>query len=97
MRIKARASLDRLKAMKNKKRKFVSETEVDRETWIEIDVSDARIGLRSDKTATRYIELISWVNENCKGRCSRGDGSFWFEDKKDAFRFKLKWGEPDGK
>ena len=97
MRIKARASLDRLKAIKNKKRKYVFETEIDRTTWTQIDVSDARIGLRSDTTATRYVELVSWANENCKGRYSRADGSFWFEKTKDAFRFKLKWGEPDGK
>ena len=97
MRIKARGSLDRLKAMKNKKRKYVFETEIDHEAWTQVDVSDARIGLRNDTTATRYIDLISWANEHCKGRYSRADGSFWFEKAKDAFRFKLKWGEPDGK
>jgi len=97
MRIKAKGSLDRLKAMKNKKRKFVFDSEVNHETWTQIDVSDARIGLRSDRTATRYVDLVSWANKNCKGNYSRADGSFWFKNKKDAFRFKLKWGEPDGK
>jgi hypothetical protein len=97
MRIKARESLDRLKAMKNKKRKYVSEKEVDRETWTQIDVSDAKIGLRNDTTASRYVDLVAWANKNCVGNYSRADGSFWFEKAKDAFRFKLKWGEPDGK
>lgn len=97
MRIKARQSLDRLKALKDKKRKFVSTTELDKETWTECDVSKSKIGLRNSKTATKYIELVSWANKNCKGNYTRVDGSFWFKDKKDAFKFKLKWGKPDGK
>lgn len=97
MRIKARQSLDRLKALKNKKRKFVSVSELDRETWTECDVSAVSVSLRNSKTALRYIELVSWANKNCKGNYTRVAGSFWFKDKKDAFKFKLKFGEPDGK
>jgi hypothetical protein len=97
MRIKARASLDRLKAMKNKKRKFVATSELDRETWIECDVSGTKIGLRNTATANRYIELVAWTNKTAVGRYTRIDGSFWFENEKDAFKFKLRWGEPDGK
>lgn len=97
MRIKARASLDRLKAMKNKKRKFVAISELDSETWTECDVSETKIGLRNTTTANRYIELIAWANETAVGKYTRVDGSFWFENKKDAFKFRLKWGKPDGK
>ncbi len=97
MRIKAKASLDRLKAMKNKKRKFVATSELDRETWTECDVSGAQVGLRNKVTVNRYIELVAWANAAIVGRYTRIDGSFWFEDEKDAFKFKLKWGEPDGK
>lgn len=98
MRIKAKESLKRLKALKNKKRKFVLASAMDRETWTECDVSKTEIRLGNyENGVLRYIELISWANKNCKGNYTRVDGSFWFENKKDAFRFKLKWGEPDGK
>ena len=97
MRTKAKESLKRLKALKNKKRKFVSVTELDKETWTECDVSASKVGLQNSKTALRYIELVSWANKNCKGKYTRVDGSFWFKDKRDAFQFKLKWGVPDGK
>lgn len=97
MRIKAKESLKRLKALKNRKRKFVLASAMDRETWTECDVSESQIGLGNSKSATRYVELVSWTNKNCKGNYTRVDGSFWFKDKRDAFQFKLKWGEPDGK
>lgn len=98
MRTKAKESLKRLKALKNKKRKFVSVSELDRETWTECSVLEVRyVSLGDSKTTLRYIELISWANKNCKGNYTRADGSFWFKDKRDAFQFKLKFGEPDGK
>ena len=97
MRIKARASLDRLKAMKDKKRKLAPISELDRETWTECDVSETKIGLRNSATAGRYIELVKWANETIVGKYTRVDGSFWFENEKDAFKFRLRWGKPDGK
>lgn len=97
MRIKAKASLDRLKALKNKKRKFVSTSELDRETWTEIDVSATHIGRRNKATDKRYIELVVWASRTIAGRYTRIDGSFWFENEKDAFKFKLRWGKTDGK
>ena len=90
MRIKAKASLDRLKAMKNKKRKFVSSSELDRETWTECDVSGTYIGRRDKATDKRYIELVAWASGTTAGRYTRIDGSFWFENAKDAFKFRLR-------
>ena len=97
MRIKAKASLDRLKAMKNKNRKFVSMSELDRETWTECDVSGTQVGNRMKATDKRYIELVAWASRTIVGRYTRIDGSFWFENEKDAFKFRLRWGKPDGK
>ena len=74
MRTKAKESLKRLKALKNKKRKFVSVSELDRETWTECSVLEVRyVSLGDSKTTLRYIELISWANKNCKGNYTSDD------------------------
>jgi len=88
MRIKASESLKRLKKMKTKKRKsttFKVEHEIN---WYGCD---APIHL------AEYIKLISWCNKNVSKRYSRAKGTFWFEDEKDAFKFRLRWGKSDDK
>lgn len=42
-----------------------------------------------------YVKLVSWCNKNVSKKYSRGQGAFWFEDEKDAFKFTLKWGTND--
>ena len=87
MRIKAQQSLERLKKMRQKKRKVKTFNEVDMDTWTEVKY-------RRDFGA-KYIQVMDWVNKNTTGFHARSTESFWFEDEKDAFKFKLKWGEVD--
>ena len=89
MRIKASQSLAKLKQMRQKRRRYKTFSEVDTDTWIRCKC-DHEFG-------SEYVKVIDWVNKNTKGFHSRSDESFWFEDEKDAFKFKLKWGESDGK
>ena len=88
MRIKAAASLEKLKKMKTKKRRAKSFSEVDPETWVQVKYSRG-FGIG-------YIKIVDWVNKNTTGFHARADESFWFENEKDAFKFKLKWGKVDG-
>lgn len=83
MRIKATDSLAKLKKMRNKRRKHVPFSEVDETTWTRCE------GTISIKN---YIGMISWANKNCAKMYSRTNRWFWFEDEKDAFKFKLKYG-----
>jgi len=80
--------------MKNKERKFVSVNDVDRNTWTECSVRQTKLVGKSIDATDRYIKLVEWANKTVKGRYSRVDSSFWFEDEKDAFKFKLKYGDP---
>lgn len=86
MRIKAAESLKRLKKMKAKRRKSVMFREEHRGNWHSRTIPD---GLQA------YIKLVSWCNKNVSKKYSRGEGAFWFEDEKDAFKFTLKWGTSD--
>jgi hypothetical protein len=94
MRIKAENSLARLRAMKNKERKFVSVTDIDRDTWTECKVRQTKLVGKNPEATNRYIKLVEWANKTVKGKYSRVEGSFWFEDGRDAFKFKLKYGDP---
>jgi len=89
MRIKAENSLKRLKEMKAKKRKYLTFNEVNQDTWIQ-----CKIG--KDLFGAEYIKMLDWTNNNTNGFHSRSDESFWFEDGKDAFKFRLRWGGDDG-
>ena len=88
MRIKAQDSLERLKKMKQKRRRYKTFSDVDPATWTKCKVHH-RFG-------SEYVKIIKWVNEHTNGFHSRSDESFWFENEKDAFKFKLKWGENNG-
>lgn len=85
MRIKAVESLERLKKMKNKRRKYMTFADVDTATWTECKTHNI--------FNSEYIKMIDWVNKNTNAFHSRSTGSFWFKDKKDAFKFKLRWGQ----
>jgi hypothetical protein len=87
MRIKAEKSLQRLKEMKANKRKHMTFDQVDTETWTQCKVNQM--------FGTTYIKMLDWTLNNTNGFHSRSDESFWFEDPKDAFKFKLRWGEKD--
>lgn len=86
MRIKAAESLKRLKEMKTKKRKSVIFSAEHILDWHQRTTPD---GLQE------YIKLVSWCNKNVSKKYSRGQGAFWFEDEKDAFKFTLKFGKND--
>ncbi len=86
MRIKAADSLKRLKELKTKKRKSVIFNAKHAADWHRCPASD---GLQE------YIKLVSWCNSNVSKKYSRGEGAFWFEDEKDAFKFTLKFGTND--
>ena len=88
MRIKAQQSLDNLKKMKAKRRRYKTFNDVDVNTWTQCKVHQ--------HFGSEYVKIIKWVNNNTTGFHSRSDESFWFENEKDAFKFKLKWGEYDG-
>lgn len=85
MRIKAAKSLERLKQIKNKRRMYMTFADVDTDIWTECKV-DSVYG-------SKYVKMIAWVNKNTDAFHSRSTESFWFEDKKDAFKFILKWGK----
>lgn len=89
MRIKAEKSLQRLKEMKAGKRKHLTFSEVDQETWTQVIVSTTVFG-------SEYIKMMDWAIKNTNGFHSRSNESYWFEDAKDAFKFKLRWGGDDG-
>ena len=89
MRIKAQESLKKLKKMKDKRRKYQTFSNVDEDTWIKCTVHGM--------FGPEYPKIIKWVNENTNGFHSRSQEAFWFEDEKDAFQFKLKWGEDNAK
>ena len=75
--------------MKAKKRKHLTFSEVNQETWIECRIADSSFG-------SAYVEMLDWTNKNTNGFHSRSTESFWFEDPKDAFKFKLRWGTGNG-
>ena len=90
MRIKATESLKKLKAMKTKRRKYRSFSEVDTETWTNVKCKQKYFG-------SSYITVVDWVNNHTNCFHSRSDESFWFESEKDAFKFRLMWGgDEDG-
>lgn len=97
MRIKAKASLERLKAMKTKKRAFVSASEVDTDTWTPCEATSVNFVGRDFTETNKYIKLIAWANKKAKGKYSRINGVFWFENPRDAFNFKLKFGDAGAK
>lgn len=84
MRIKAAESLKRLKKMKTKRRMYMTFSDVDQDTWIQCKITT--------NFGSEYVNMLSWVNKNTKSFHSRSDESFWFENPKDAFKFKLRWG-----
>ena len=85
MRIKAQQSLQRLKEMKAKKRKVLTFSQVNQETWTQCKIDCQMYG-------PEYIKIVDWVINETDGFHSRSDETFWFEDKKDAFKFILRWG-----
>lgn len=85
MRIKAEKSLQRLKEMRAKNRKYLTFSEVNQETWTQCKINNNLFG-------PEYIRMLDWANKNTNGFHSRSDESFWFEDAKDAFTFTLRWG-----
>lgn len=87
MRIKARQSLERLRKMTTSKRHSVLFDVKHKDEWYECNING---GLKE------YIKLLSWCNKNISKKYSRGEGAFWFEDKRDAFKFKLKWSNCNG-
>lgn len=70
--------------MKLKYRKVKAFSEVDPETWTEIKCKNY--------FGRDYIKVINWTNRNTISFHARSSESFWFENEKDAFKFKLKWG-----
>ncbi len=80
-----------------RKRQYVTPGNVDKTTWkcVELPVAEnsALIEQFSSNLITNYVQRLEWANENCKGRYSRSLNAFWFEDPKDAFVFRLTWGE----
>lgn len=83
MRIKASKSLERLKKMKTKNRKSVVFNAKHEDEWHGCAVP---IDLQA------YVKIMSWCNQNVTRHYSRGKYMFWFEDEKDAFKFRLRWG-----
>lgn len=88
MRAKAIKSLERLKVMSTKRRKSTVFKSIHVDEWHRC---------AAPGKLTEYIKLVSWCNKNVSKKYSRGEGAFWFEDKKDAFKFQLRWGKLDGK
>ena len=86
MRIKAQQSLQRLKEMKAKKRKVLTFSQVNQETWTQCKIDCQMYG-------PEYIKMVDWVINETDGFHSRSDETFWFEDEKDAFKFILRWGK----
>lgn len=68
-----------------KRRRYKSFSDVDQETWTQCKCEQ--------HYGPDYIKVINWVNKHTNGYHSRADESFWFESEKDAFKFKLKWGD----
>lgn len=88
MRIKATNSLEKLKAMRSKKRSYASFLDVDTDTWTRVLIDpNMNIG---------HGQMIEWANNNLKKRYSRRLGAYWFEDEKEAFKFNLKFGTKNG-
>ena len=67
-----------------KRRRYKSFSEVDPETWHQVKCKQ--------EFGQNYIKVIKWVNQNTNGFHARSDESFWFDNEKDAFTFRLKWG-----
>jgi hypothetical protein len=89
--------LERLRALTaTNNRQYVTPEHIDKETWecvalpseLNLHINEYRKNLIGT-----YIQRVQWANENCKGRYSRSLNAFWFEDSKDAFVFRLTWGE----
>lgn len=93
------AILDRLEGLSRKStrnRKYVTPNHVNEKTWTRVPLISGytvKDGSYDTFETNHYISLIQWANKNCKGRYSRSLLAFWFEDPKDAFVFRLTWGE----
>ncbi len=82
MREKAKASLDKLKKMKTR-RKYVTISNDIMSTWHKCPIDLAEVN--------RNL-IINWANRRCIGQYSRDWDCYYFENEKDAFAFTLKWG-----
>jgi hypothetical protein len=91
--------LDRLQGLtrpSTRNKKFVFAKDVDENTWFRVPIISGftvESGSFDTGPSASYIALIQWANKNCRGRYSRTLQAFWFEDPKDAFVFRLTWGE----
>lgn len=88
MREKASASLERLREMLPTTKR-VTANKIDEATWARVPDDGLRRGLPA------YVELLEWIEANAKGRYARTVDAFWFELKKDAFTYSLRWKKND--
>ena len=82
MREKAKASLERLEKMKPR-RQYVT---------ISNDIMTSWHKCKVDLAALDRLSIMDWANRKCLGQYSRDWDCYYFENEKDAFAFKLKWG-----
>lgn len=73
--------LNRLAKLKGTGRNYIPITNDISSSWYKCSIRPA------DR-----VKLIKWANENCVGKFSRDWQTYYFENEKDAFNCKLKWG-----
>lgn len=82
MRQKAKSSLDKLKKMRTR-RQYVP---------ISNDIMTNWHRCKVDLPSINRTQVMDWANTKCLGQYSRDFDCYYFENEKDAFSFKLKWG-----
>ena len=85
MREKAKESLSKIRKMNPNAKRHVPAKRIDMDTWTRIPNQ----GLRSEFGI--YVDQMVWLSKHADSRYARTVDSFWFESKKDAFLFSLKW------
>jgi hypothetical protein len=67
--------------------------EIDREVlWGMLEgMGWTRVMLSTMGNGEQAVEIIVWLENNCKGAYERNSRDFIFEDSKDANWFKLRW------
>ena len=67
--------------------------DIDREIlWGMLEgIGGTRVMLSTYDSHKQAIEIMCWLEDNCKGSHERHGRDFIFEDEKDANWFKLKW------
>ena len=86
-------------AMKNLEKEIIEElgtqmqSEIDKEIlWgMLVGLGWTRVLLSRFHSREHSVDILEWVEENCKNPYERKDSEFIFENSEDAVNFILKW------